>query len=118
WRVKRMHKLMMLSAAYQQSSSFDEAKSAVDPDNELLWRFRPRRLEAEAIRDSLLAVSGALDRTLYGPGTLDQLSPRRSIYFTIKRSEMIPMMQLFDAPDALQGISQRQTTTIAPQALL
>lgn len=118
WRLKRMHKLILLSAVYQQDSAFSETKSAIDPDNGLLWRYPVRRLEAEAIRDSLLAVSGLLDRTMFGPGTLDESNRRRSIYFTIKRSELIPFMQLFDAPDALQGIATRPTTTIAPQALL
>jgi hypothetical protein len=83
-----------------------------------LWRWSPRRLEAEAIRDSLLAVTGELDRTMYGPGTLDERMRRRSIYFTVKRSKLIPMLQLFDAPDANQGIGRRATTTVAPQALL
>ena len=78
----------------------------------------PRRLEAEAIRDSMLAVSGLLDPTLYGPGSLDPDMRRRSIYFFIKRSQLIPMMMLFDWPEHLVGIGERSTTTIAPQALL
>ena len=118
WRLKRMHRLIMFSAAYQQDSVYDASGAAVDPENELCWRFTPRRLEAEAIRDSLLTISGQLDPMMYGPGTLDQASRRRSIYFTIKRSELIPFMQVFDAPDALQGVAERPTTTIAPQALL
>jgi hypothetical protein len=90
----------------------------VDPDDKLLWRFAPRRLEAEAIRDSILSVSGQLDPTMYGPGTLDPMQKRRAIYFTIKRSQLIPMMTQFDAPDSLVGIEARQSTTVAPQALL
>ena len=71
------------------------------------------------IRDALLAVSGTLDPTMFGPGTLDSASRRRSIYFTVKRSKLMPMMMIFDAPDALRGgVGQRPTTTIAPQACI
>src|SRR5207245_11357887 len=80
---------------------------------------RPRhRLEAEVIRDTMLAVSGSLDPTAFGPGTLDEQSKRRSIYFTVKRSKILPMMQVFDAPDALVSLGERPTTTIGPQALM
>ena len=118
WKLKELHKLILSSAAYRQSSKYDEARSAIDGENELVWRRSPQRLEAEVLRDSLLAVSGLLDRTMYGPGTLDESSRRRSIYFTVKRSKLVPMMQTFDAPDALSCIGQRPTTTVAPQALL
>ncbi|MCS6851921.1 MAG: PSD1 and planctomycete cytochrome C domain-containing protein [Gemmataceae bacterium] len=118
WRLKPLHRLIMTSAVYQQSSQIDPRKQAVDRDNRLWWRRPKTRLEAEIIRDNLLAVSGQLDRTLYGPGTLDPRSVRRSIYFTVKRSQLLPMMQVFDAPDALQGMGERPTTTIAPQALM
>ncbi|MEX2142035.1 MAG: PSD1 and planctomycete cytochrome C domain-containing protein [Pirellulales bacterium] len=118
WRLKPIQKLILTSAVYQQGSAIDPEKAAIDPDNVYLWRWSPRRLEAEAIRDSLLAVTGELDRTMYGPGTLDERMRRRSIYFTVKRSKLIPMLQLFDAPDANQGIGRRATTTVAPQALL
>jgi hypothetical protein len=107
----------MTSAVYQQSSRHAEAKAKIDRDNKLCWRKPPRRLEAETIRDTLLAVSGRLDARMYGPGTLDLNSRRRSIYFTVKRSKLIPMMTIFDAPEALGGIAERPTTTIAPQAL-
>jgi len=89
-----------------------------DPANALCARRTPRRLEAEAVLDSLLFVSGMLDPTMFGPGTLDQASRRRSIYFTVKRSQMIPAMQAFDAPEPLVSQGQRQTTTVAPQALM
>jgi mono/diheme cytochrome c family protein len=118
WRLKPIHKLIMTSAAYRQSSEFDEAKSQADPLNALVWRYAPRRLEAEIIRDALLAVSGTLDRTMYGPGTLDEGHVRRSIYFTIKRSKLIPMLVIFDTPEPLVSVGRRPTTTIAPQALL
>ena len=78
WKLKHIHKLMMTSTAYMESSADDKTKMAVDVDDKLLWRFAPRRLEAEAIRDSMLAVSGQLDATMYGPGTLDRMQKRRS----------------------------------------
>jgi hypothetical protein len=95
----------------------DEAKAKIDRDNKLYWRQPARRLEAEIIRDAILAVSGELDTKQFGPGTLDDKSKRRSIYFTVKRSKLIPMMVIFDAPEALGGMAERPTTTIAPQAL-
>ena len=117
WRLKPIHRLILASAAYRQSAAFDEAKAKIDPDNLLRWRNTPRRLEAEAIRDAMLAVSGTLDPTPFGPGSLDESMKRRSLYFTVKRSHLIPIMTLFDAPDALQGLGQRAATTVAPQAL-
>jgi hypothetical protein len=78
----------------------------------------PRRLEAEAIRDSLLFVSGLLDTNMFGPGTLDPASKRRSVYLTVKRSQLVPAMQAFDAPEPLVSQGTRPTTTIAPQALM
>jgi hypothetical protein len=117
WRLRPIHKLIMTSAVYQQASQTDPEMAKLDRDNKLLWRFPPRRLEAEVIRDSLLAVGGLLDEKLYGPGTLDENSKRRSIYFTVKRSKLMPMMVIFDAPEALGGMAERPTTTIAPQAL-
>jgi hypothetical protein len=118
WRLKPIHRLIVTSAAYRQGTAFDREKSAADPDNRLLWRRAPRRLEAEVIRDALLAVSGQLDRRMFGPGTLDLQQKRRSVYFFVKRSRLVPMMVLFDAPDGTVGIEQRTNTTIAPQALL
>jgi hypothetical protein len=117
WRLKPMHKLMMTSAAYLQSTDSDENRPAADPDNLLLWRRSRVRLEAEAIRDAVLAASGQLDTAMFGPGTLDPAHRRRSIYFTVKRSQLVPSMILFDAPDSLQGLGQRASTIVAPQAL-
>ena len=74
-------------------------------------------MEAEAIRDNLLAVSGKLDAKAFGPGTLDAYSARRSIYLTVKRGQLIEMLQLFDAPDAMQSIGHREVSTVAPQSL-
>src|SRR5262249_18300315 len=102
---------------YQQASASDAGKVKLDRDNKLWWRYPSRRLEAEVIRDSLLTVSGLLDEKQFGPGTLDEASKRRSIYFTVKRSKLMPMMVIFDAQEALSGMADRPTTTIAPQAL-
>jgi len=118
WSLKSIHRLMLKSATYRQSSVFTEASYAADPENISLWRFQPRRLEAESIRDSYLSLSGMLDSRMYGAGTLDQNMVRRSIYFTVKRSRLIPMMTLFDVPEPLGSIGRRDATTIAPQALL
>jgi hypothetical protein len=118
WQLKRLHRLIMTSSVYMQSTASDESRASIDRENQLLWRWTPRRLEAEAIRDCMLAVSGKLDRTMFGPGTLDQHMTRRSVYFFIKRSQLIPMMMLFDWPEHLVSIGQRSSTTIAPQALM
>ena len=117
WRLKPIHRAIVLSAAYRQASHLDEAKARIDIDNKLLWRQNRRRLEAEPIRDAMLSAAGWLDGRLYGPGTLDESQRRRSLYFTVKRSKLIPMMVLFDAPDALVPIAVRSTTTVAPQSL-
>jgi hypothetical protein len=117
WRLKPIHKLIMTSAVYMQGSDYDPRRASVDPDNQWCWRRTPRRLECEVIRDSMLAVAGTLDRTMFGPGKLDESQPRRSIYFMIKRSRLIPLMMLFDAPEPLQSAPSRSTTTTAPQAM-
>jgi len=117
WKLKPIHKLIVTSAAYTQAGEVTESGKQLDPENLLIWRRGSRRLEAEIIRDSLLAVSGTLDRTMFGKGTLDQSSVRRSIYFTVKRSQLIPILQLFDAPDTMQGIATREESTVAPQSL-
>ncbi|MDA0347949.1 MAG: DUF1549 domain-containing protein [Verrucomicrobia bacterium] len=117
WDVKRLQKQIMTSAVYRQTSAVDPSKAQADVENTLLWRFPGRRVEAEVIRDSLLQVSGLLDRTQFGPGTRDPDMLRRSIYFFIKRAALIPEMTLFDWPEHLVGIGQRASTTIAPQAL-
>ncbi|VTR99844.1 membrane protein : Uncharacterized protein OS=Pirellula staleyi (strain ATCC 27377 / DSM 6068 / ICPB 4128) GN=Psta_3349 PE=4 SV=1: PSCyt1: PSCyt2: PSD1 [Gemmata massiliana] len=117
WKLKPIHKLIVTSAAYQQSSARDEEKARLDPDNKFVWRQPVRRLQAEVIRDSILAVGGRLNTTMYGPGTLSEESPRRSIYFTMKRSKLIPSLVVFDAPDGTTGVGDRPSTTVAPQAL-
>lgn len=118
WRLKPLHKLIVTSAVYLESAQVDPARERADPANLLLGRREVRRLEAEAIRDTLLATAGLLDRRMYGPGTLDEGMTRRSVYFFIKRSRLIPMMQVFDAPEPLLSAASRPTTTVAPQALV
>jgi mono/diheme cytochrome c family protein len=118
WDLKAIHRLIVTSRVYQQSCDIDEQRAAVDRENKLLWH-RPRhRLEAEVIRDAVLAVSGELDERLYGPGTLSEGHHRRSLYFTVKRSQLMPSMTVFDAPDGTTPVADRPQTTIAPQALL
>ncbi len=118
WRLKPLHKLIMMSAVYAEGSEFKTAAAKTDPDDKLFWRRSPHRLEGEIIRDAVLAVSGTLDPKMFGPGTLDEGNHRRSIYFTIKRSQLVPMMALFDAPEPNQSSGSRSTTTVAPQALM
>lgn len=117
WRLKPVHKLIMLSAVYQQTGETNPAAAKVDPDNLLWWRRPAQRLEAEIIRDAMLAVSGSLDQKMFGAGSLNQEDGRRSVYLTVKRSSLIPILQLFDAPDSIQSIGNRNVTTVPPQAL-
>lgn len=116
WKLKPLHKQILLSAAYQQSHEVDAENLKRDPTNKYLWHFRPRRLEAEIIRDALLGVGGNLDLTMYGPSVLDN-SPRRSVYLRVKRSELLPIMTMFDAPEPTQSIGERVATTVPTQAL-
>jgi mono/diheme cytochrome c family protein len=118
WDLKSVHRLILTSAVYRQSCDADEQRAAIDRENKLLWHRPRRRLEAEAIRDAVLEVSGQLDDRLYGPGRLDENHRRRSLYFTMKRSQLMPSMTVFDAPDGTSPVADRPQTTIAPQALL
>src|ERR1019366_4986185 len=99
-------------AVYMQSNEVNAANLKADSQNRLWWRHPTRRLEAEAVRDNLLAVAGTLDPAMYGPGTLDGNNPRRSVYLMVKRSQMIPFLQMFDVPEALQSIGERSVTTV------
>ena len=118
WQLKPIHRLMLQSAAYCQTAAASPLQLKLDPDNKLCGRRTRLRLEAEAIRDSMLATSGLLDTAQFGPGTLDENSRRRSIYFFVKRSRLIPTLMLFDAPNALQPLPARASTVVAPQALM
>lgn len=116
WKLKPLHKQIMLSAAYRQGEEVSSANLKADPTNRYLWHHKPQRLEAEVIRDALLAVGGTLDRTMFGASQLDN-SARRSIYLRVKRSELIPLMTMFDAPEPTQSIGERISTTVPTQAL-
>jgi hypothetical protein len=117
WNLKPIHKLIMTSAVYQLSPEPSPAAQQIDPKNTLWWRHPTRRLEAEAIRDAVLAVAGTLDAKTYGPGTRDVNSPRRSVYLTVKRSQMVPFLQMFDMPEPVQSIGERSVTTVPTQSL-
>lgn len=116
WRLKPLHKLIVTSAVYMQGQQILPANVKIDPENRYLWHFKPRRLEAEVIRDALLAVGGTLDAKMYGPSVLDNTA-RRSVYLRVKRSELIPFMTMFDAPEPTQSIGERISTTVPTQAL-
>lgn len=140
WRLKRLHRMIVLSRVYRQGTGFDSSNAKSDPNNLLLWRMRPRRLEAEALRDAILAVSGTLNPQMYGPAFKPPIPPdamvarnlktpyptdvpddaaaqRRSVYMFHKRVIPYPLFQVFDAPDAQQCTGRRNNTTVAPQAL-
>jgi len=116
WTLKKLHRRLMLSDTYQQSHEINPENLQIDPENRYLWHYQPRRLEAEVIRDALLAVGNNLDATMFGPSILDN-SPRRSVYLRVKRSELIPLMTMFDAPEPTQSIGERISTTVPTQAL-
>ena len=146
WRLKRLHRMILTSSVYQQSNAPRQpaeglaAVSTPDPDNRLLWKMRPQRLQAEILRDAMLAVSGTLNLQTYGPGFKPPISPeamvarntkdpypdkigdsasvrRRSVYMFHKRVVPYPLLQAFDKPDAQQSCNRRDPTTVAPQAL-
>ena len=135
WNVKRMHKLIMLSAVYQQSSDFRSEAAEIDPNNRLLWAFNRQRLESEVIRDASLEVSGLLNLKSGGPSVYPELPEgmltprggwkvtksddrnRRSVYIFVKRNARYPMMEALDMPDTHESCSRREVTTTAPQAL-
>jgi hypothetical protein len=135
WSVKKLHRRIVLSAVYQQSSEFNEASAAIDPENKLQWRWSRRRLDSEAIRDSMLATAGVLNTKMYGPGVFPPLPPgmvtrggwkeqedpsesvRRSVYIFVRRNTRYPMMEAFDMPDTHESCARRNNTVSAMQAL-
>lgn len=116
WRLKPLHRMIMLSDTYQQSHEITPENLAIDPTNQFLWHYQPQRLESESIRDALLAAGGNLDTTMFGPSVLEN-SVRRSVYLRVKRSELLPMMTMFDAPEPTQSIGARSVTTVPTQSL-
>jgi hypothetical protein len=119
WSVKAMHRLIMNSAAYGQSSRASEGAMSRDPDNKLFARMNRRRLDAEAIRDSLLAVSGKLDGTFGGPPFTELGTPRRTLYLMSARTgaNTSDFGRLFDRADPSLIVGQRGQSIVAPQAL-
>ena len=133
WSIKAIHRLILLSSTYQMSSQFNSSNAAIDPDNRFLWRAPVRRLEAEAIRDSMLSVAGVLDTTqggsllhvknrefLFDHTSKDETTynnDRRSVYLPVIRNHLYELFQLFDYSDASVLNSNRPTTTVASQAL-
>jgi hypothetical protein len=141
WRMKPIHKMILMSKAYQQSSDSPQEKLAAgkDPENALLWHFPRRRLDAEQLRDAMLAVSGRLNAKQGGPSVIVPVDQelvnllykpsqwavhkdpkehdRRSVYLLHKRNLRLPMMEVFDAPDMQISCARRESSTHAPQAL-
>lgn len=128
WSMKRMHKLLMTSSAYRQSSQRSDA-SMVDSDGSLYSRFSVRRLEAEIVRDRMLATCARLDRTQFGPPVeviedfagqvhVKDDSARRSVYIQSRRSKPVSLLTAFDAPVMAVNCDRRTTSTVAPQSLM
>lgn len=120
WSLKKLHRYMMLSSAYQQSSEENVAGAKVDPANDLLWRQNRRRLDFEAMRDTLLATSGKLDKTMGGHAvdiTAEPFPARRTVYSFVERQNLPGIFRTFDfaSPDATSP--QRFYTTVPQQAL-
>ena len=139
WSVKKLHRLILQSNAYRMSRTVNEKYLAEDPENRLLWRMPMRRLEVEAIHDSVLAVSGSLNRKMYGPSVYpnvpkealegnsdpesiwrpfnEQEASRRGIYAFIKRAFVVPMFEVFDFCDTVRSAAKRLNTNVPTQAL-
>ena len=141
WQIKRLHKLLMLSNTYQQSSQHPQQKSyeELDFENRRIWRQKRRRLDAESLRDAMLTVNGQLNRLFGGESFYPRMSSealeglsrkgnswsrstmqdrrRRSIYMVTRRSRLLPLMKTFDFADTTLPCAQRDVTTVAPQAL-
>ncbi len=117
WSTKAIHKLIMLSHTYQQTSKVTPLARKIDADNRLLGHQNRQRLESEAIRDSLLNASGQLDLTAGGPPVREFATPRRSLYIITIRSDRTGFGPLFDVADSTAHVDHRINSTVAPQAL-
>jgi Protein of unknown function (DUF1553)/Protein of unknown function (DUF1549)/Planctomycete cytochrome C len=120
WSIKNLHRQIVLSAAYQQASADRPAYRRIDPENRLLWRFNRQRLDMEAMRDSMLAVSGRLDPTLFGRAVDivgDPLCNRRTIYGLVDRQHLPGFHRAFDFANPDQSAERRPLTTVPQQAL-
>ncbi len=118
WSLKRLHRQIMLSATYQQDSRAPADQVEADPENRWLARFSPRHLEAESVRDAMLAVSGRLDSTAGGPAGDDFTIERRSLYVQTARWDRSSYAMLFDAANPDSSTEKRTVSVVAPQALL
>ncbi len=130
WSLKNMHRLMVMSTAYRQTSDLTEEKHAADPDNVLLSRWQPKRHEGEVVRDSMLLAAGRLNFDMHGqpvPVTLksdgevvtndDAAGNRRSVYLIVRRSQPLSLLNLFDTPRMEVNCPQRDQSTVVTQAL-
>jgi mono/diheme cytochrome c family protein len=129
WSLKHLHRLIVTSTVYRQSSQRDEAKARVDSSNTLYARYPVHRLDAEVLRDRVLATVGRLDAKLFGPPlpiledavgqpTVAEDKPRRSIYLQVRRTKPVAFLATFDAPTGELNCDRRTSTTTAPQALM
>jgi hypothetical protein len=133
WSIKAMHRMILLSSTYRMSTTYDQRAARVDAENRLLWRMHRRRLEAEEIRDALLAASGRLDTSMGGTllayknhtyvtstassNDVSYQSRRRSVYLPVVRSAVYDVLAAFDFADPSTSNGRRPSTTVAPQAL-
>jgi hypothetical protein len=142
WSIKKVHRLILLSNAYQEASDYDAKIAEADPDNKLLWRYPRHRMEAEAIRDSMLATAGVLNPQAGGPGIYPPVPPglitelsatavaggwrtekdpaqsdRRSVYIFVRRNLPYPLLQEFDTANTFESCDYRKNTVTAPQSL-
>ncbi len=139
WSLKGLHRLIVRSNTYRMSKTRNEAAAKEDPLNELLWRFPYRRLSVEAIRDSMLAASGRINRKMYGPGVYlhvpvqaleghadktkiwkpfdEEQASRRTVYAFVKRSLVVPMLEVLDLCDTTRSTEKRNITSVPTQAL-
>ena len=120
WSTKHIHRQIVMSRTYRQQRKYNAANAVIDRDNRLLWCWPRRRLEAEAIRDSVLVATGELDRSIGGisvPPEREEEELRRTIYLFQQRSSMPSVMEMFDAPAGIASCSRRSVSTVALQPL-
>jgi Protein of unknown function (DUF1553)/Protein of unknown function (DUF1549) len=139
WSIKKMHRMILLSNTYQQSTEFQAKANEADPDNKLMWRYGRHRMEAEAVRDSMLSVSGLLNPQMGGPGVFPPVPPgtisavssyggwksekdaaqnnRRSVYIFVRRNLRYPMLQEFDTANTFESCDYRKNTVTPAQSL-
>jgi hypothetical protein len=139
WSIKQLNRLILESNAYRMSKQWNADYAAKDPEDRLLWRMPYQRLEVEAIRDSALAASGQLNAQMYGPSMYPHIPPaalegssdpdkiwkeseekeasRRTIYAFLKRSMVVPMLEVLDLCDSSRTAARRQNTSVPTQAL-